>query len=174
MRNPSANDLRRSLLIRNFIHITLLKKIYWFLFIYDLNDRSAIAPIAGDNSIKKKLMRDVSYLVLFSYILLIFNSAVPIFSDIVAHTFWEKQHLLTVHKENGKYHVHFQVLNMEKQAAKDKSSGSSKSNSDDQTHIVPFSAHAFMSRHFTIQSYCVYQYNYSFTFQPTLYQPPRA
>ncbi len=80
---------------------------------------------------KKKVMGDLAWLVIFCYTLLIFNPILPIATDIVAHTFWEKEHIMTVHQENGKFHVHWDLVRNAKQSEKDKNAAGAKSGSED-------------------------------------------
>ena len=40
--------------------------------------------------------------------------------DVLAHTFWEQQHMLTVHEVNGKFHVHNELVQASHQSEKDK------------------------------------------------------
>ncbi len=54
-------------------------------------------------------MRKLAWLLIFSYTLLLLNPVMPVLMDLMAHTFWEQQHMLTVHEVNGKFHVHQEV-----------------------------------------------------------------
>jgi len=73
--------------------------------------------------LKAMLMNRLTWLVLFSYTLLLFKPVMPVFMDVLAHTFWEQQHLLTVHEVNGKFHVHNELVNSH-QSDKDKQANS--------------------------------------------------
>jgi hypothetical protein len=152
----------------------LVKKIYWFLFVYDLNDSSATGYAHGNGLFKKKLIRDVACLVLFSYSLLIFNAFIPIAADVVAHTFWEKEHLLTVHQVNGKFHVHIQIVNAAKQAGTDKSSGNLKFGSEDYSHVLFTADNSFSHTHFINQPYATYTSTYPVSYPDMDYPPPRV
>ena len=55
------------------------------------------------------------YLLLFTYSASILKPAIPYFSDTIAHTFYYAAHVKTVHFQNGKYHVHHELV---KQATK--------------------------------------------------------
>lgn len=44
----------------------------------------------------------------YSFALL--KPVMPVVNDVVAHTFFKMQHLATVHYENGKHHLHVELL----------------------------------------------------------------
>ena len=58
------------------------------------------------------------HIILFSYAIVMFKPAFPYLKDAVNHLVFYKQHMATVHFENGKYHVHTEVA---KNAAEDNS-----------------------------------------------------
>ena len=49
------------------------------------------------------------YIVLFSYAIVMVKPALPYVSDFIGHILFYKQHMATVHFENGKYHLHKEV-----------------------------------------------------------------
>jgi len=65
------------------------------------------------------------YLLLVSYAIVTFKPVLPYVSDFVAHNFYYAHHMATVHFENGKHHVHYQLVN----DVKNESSGKSPSSS---------------------------------------------
>lgn len=152
----------------------MLKKLYWFLFVYDLNSPPEGTPYKENRSFKQKLMHDITVIMIFSYSLLIFNPLIPIFTDLLAHTFWEKQHLMTVHKFHGKFHVHFELVNAEKQSAKDKSSGNTKIGSEDFTHLIYTIAYNFSNIYFIKITYLPYRPACPIFYADNDYRPPRA
>ncbi len=77
-------------------------------------------------SLKRLMMKRLTWLVLIAYSLLLVKPVVPIAMDVLAHTFWEQQHLLTVHEINGKFHLHNELVRSSHQSEKDKQSASSK------------------------------------------------
>ena len=84
--------------------------------------------VQGDGGqLKKLLMRRLTWLVIFSYTLLILKPAMPVFMDALAHTFWEQQHLLVVHEVHGKFHVHYEMLKASHPSDKDKQASENKS-----------------------------------------------
>ena len=50
------------------------------------------------------------YIVLFSYAIVMVKPALPYVQDFVGHILFYKQHMATVHFENGKYHLHKEVV----------------------------------------------------------------
>jgi hypothetical protein len=149
----------------------LIKKLYWFLFVYDLN-ASLVKPAHDtDEPLRKKLMKDLSYVVLFSYTFFTFSPLIPLISDTIAHTFWEKEHLLKEHKVHGKNHVGFEISKSEK----DTSTNSVKSGTEDYSHIptvhvvLNFSVERVLNQSFSLFN-CFYPASY-----PDIdYPPPRV
>jgi hypothetical protein len=73
------------------------------------------APIKGAinearDSVKILLMKKLAWLIIASYTLLLLQPVMPVLMDVIAHTFWEQQHILTVHEEHGKFHVHQEMV----------------------------------------------------------------
>ncbi len=56
------------------------------------------------------------YLLLVAYMLLQLSPFVSIVSDTLAHTFNTELHLATIHFENGHYHLHTELKNIENTA----------------------------------------------------------
>ena len=153
----------------------MIKKLYLFLFVYDLNDLSSNAAARESESWKVKLRKDITCLVLLSYTLLIFNPVIPIFTDLIAHTFWEKEHIATEHRIYGKNHVQFEIAKSEKQPDQNKNSANSKSGTEDFTHILNFSLVINFPGCRTItRSYLAHQFFYRTTYPDQNYPPPRV
>ena len=95
---------------------------------------SDAAPVREEQgsvaNMKDVLMWQVSWVVLIAYTLLLFKPAVPVFADVIAHTFWEKQHLMTVHEVNGKFHVHYEVSKSSHQSDKGTQNNNDKVDAD--------------------------------------------
>ncbi len=66
------------------------------------------------------MKRIISYLVLFSYTIIILKPVIPVVSDSVAHIFWKLEHISTVHSHGGDDHVHQEIIETETQDQKDK------------------------------------------------------
>lgn len=50
------------------------------------------------------------YMLLSVYTLAVIKPVLPLLADAIEHTFNQSGHLLTVHYENGKYHVHQEMV----------------------------------------------------------------
>jgi hypothetical protein len=153
----------------------LFKNLHTLLHIDELCKPSFTAADKNTRPLLKVLMRDLAKVVLFSYVFLIFNSLTPIVADVLAHTFWEKQHLLTVHQIKGKYHVHFELINSEKQSDS-KAPGNLKSGTDDYVYLV-FNTRFHFVHYNTLTS--ISNKPYIYPFYPRLlmdidYPPPRG
>lgn len=95
----------------------LFKKIYWFLFVYDLDGAGEQTPVTKQpSSAKGRLMQELSYLVLFAYTFFIVAPLMPMVTDLLAHTFWEQEHLSTAHHRYGQHHVSIEIQQAEKRA----------------------------------------------------------
>ncbi len=76
------------------------------------------------------------HIILFSYAIVMFKPAFPYLKDAVNHLIFYKQHMATVHFENGKYHVHAEVTKNAKEDNSNKSLPSSKKENTSTDHIV--------------------------------------
>ncbi len=151
----------------------MIKKLYWYLFVYDLNPTAAKPAERVSISIKQRFLKDVSLIVLFAYSLLTFNTSIPVIADAFAHTFFEKQHLAHEHKLNGKNHVQNEISKTEKEAGQSKSH--SKTINDDFTHVlcaVPVISYPVQLDVNPV--YPVFQYLGYNTYSSSFYPPPRA
>ncbi len=75
------------------------------------------------------------YFLLFSYAMVILKPVAPYVSDAVAHIFYYSQHMATVHYENGKMHVHREIVNNEKKDQPSKEIPASKKENSANDHI---------------------------------------
>lgn len=55
------------------------------------------------------MKKQVAILLLCCYAIVLVRPVIPCISDLLAHTFWESEHITTVHYENGKYHMHLEL-----------------------------------------------------------------
>lgn len=62
----------------------------------------------------------ITYLLLFTFSTMLLKPAMPYVTDVLAHSFWYANHMATVHFENGKYHVHKEVIDTEKESNQEK------------------------------------------------------
>ncbi|MBI2730180.1 MAG: hypothetical protein HYX40_05415 [Sphingobacteriales bacterium] len=76
-----------------------------------------------------------AYYLFLIYMMAMFKSILPLVSDTLAHSFFEAEHIATVHQHYGKNHLHNDL----KKAAKE--------NGNDNTEIIkasePVSVHVF-------------------------------
>lgn len=155
-------------------NIVLVKKLYWFLFVHDLNDSPVKSTVGAGRSLKNKLINDVALVVLLSYALVVFNPFIVLLSDVIAHTFWEKEHLMTEHQAHGKNHVEFEITKAEKQTEKDKSKSNTKSGAEDFYHILVFNTITNFSAFQLIkQSFAPLKFHYPVSYPDVDYPPPR-
>ena len=153
----------------------MFKKLYWFLFVYDLNALEVKPLTRPALSTKQNFYKDLAILNLFSYLLFSFNTCLPLFTDLLAHTFWEKEHLAIEHKLHGKNHTRLEIFKISNETAKEKGTGNSKINTKDCNHILAFTSkpsNFIASTPTQIYSYCQRPY----ASQPINkdYPPPRA
>ena len=79
----------------------------------------------------------VLYIVLLSYTVVLLKPAIPHVSDLVSHVFFYAKHMATVHKENGKYHVHFETAkNADKETSEKTPAPTSKKETSSNEHII--------------------------------------
>ncbi len=153
----------------------MFKKLYWFLFVYDLNTLE-VKPLANSPlSTKQNFFKDIAILTLLSYLLFSFNTCIPLFTDLLAHTFWEKEHLAIEHKLHGKNHTGLEIVKISNETAKEKATGNSKINTKDCNHILAFTIKICTTITITETSiYSFYQRQYSAQPINKDYPPPRA
>jgi hypothetical protein len=58
-----------------------------------------------EEHIKKVLIM----MLLFIYAFGLIKPVLPLVKDVLAHTFFKKSHMATVHYENGRYHLHMEL-----------------------------------------------------------------
>ncbi|HNF02514.1 MAG TPA: hypothetical protein PKL81_11080 [Ferruginibacter sp.] len=76
------------------------------------------------------------YILLLSYSALMLKPVSPYISDTIAHIFYFAQHMATVHYENGKFHVHKEVIDVAKEEAAPKDQTSSKKDNSISDHLA--------------------------------------
>ena len=75
------------------------------------------------------------YILLFAYTTVMLKPVAPYISDAVAHIFYYSQHMATVHYENGKLHVHKEIIDNAKKDDPAKENPSSKKENSANDHI---------------------------------------
>ncbi len=83
-----------------------------------------------------RMKKITACILLFIYANGLFAQVSPIMADVLAHTFWRAQHMATVHCENGKYHVHYELYKAADKSG-DKKATSNKSDETVSIHIQP-------------------------------------
>jgi hypothetical protein len=138
----------------------------------------------GSHSIKEQsvsdrdwslmLMKRISYLLLFAYSLVIIKPVVPVFADVIAHVFYEKEHVI-VHEVHGQFHVHYEVANALGKTNRDKHSATITGDTEESLYILPdlpsFNVSSFL---FASISYPSLLCNLSRSFPYVHYPPPKA
>ncbi len=76
------------------------------------------------------------YIILFSYTVIMIKPVSPYIADTVAHIFFYAQHMATVHYQNGKFHVHREVIDNAKKTANQTESPASKKDNSTSDHIA--------------------------------------
>lgn len=79
---------------------------------------------------KEYIKKTLVCLLLAVYVFGILKPLSPIINDIVSHTFDKANHMATVHFENGKYHVHKEIIAETKNDTEEKSASNNLSNED--------------------------------------------
>lgn len=82
------------------------------------------------------MQRIALYIILFSYSMVMLKPVSPYISDAVSHVFYYTQHMATVHYENGKYHVHKEIVDNEKKNSPAKETSASKKQNSANDHIT--------------------------------------
>ena len=88
------------------------------------------------------------YLFFFTYSASILKPAVPYLSDLLAHTFYYAEHVKTVHVENGKYHVHHELVKQAQENKADENGGYLKKIALPDEHLISTNSFSFFSPFF--------------------------
>ena len=89
------------------------------------------------------MKKALSYLLLFSYMVILVKPVLPYVSDFLAHAFWKYEHIATVHKEFGKTHIHFELQNTAKENKADKNNTNTASETQTTPHISTIAVYDF-------------------------------
>ena len=121
------------------------------------------------------LMKRVTWLVLVAYTVLMFKPVMPVVMDVLAHTFWEQQHMLTVHEVNGKFHVHNELVKASHQSEKDKQAAGNKYAMGEYLPVISINkAQAPSKFYFKKDTYRFYSCFYPFSCHDIDNPPPEA
>ena len=116
------------------------------------------------------------YIVFFSYAIVMFKPALPYVSDFIGHILFYRQHMATVHFDNGEYHVHKEVIKDIKQENSNKNSLPEKKKSNSNYEFTATVSKAFLQQSSQDDiAYSLYiQQNNSSPFIAYNYPPPRV
>lgn len=82
----------------------------------------------------------LSYLLLCIYATIMIKPVMPTVTDVFAHVLNYKEHMATVHKHNGKFHVHYDYIEAAKKTSHEdnpySNSNKKRGSSDDHTLFV--------------------------------------
>ncbi|HTF05970.1 MAG TPA: hypothetical protein VK826_18200 [Bacteroidia bacterium] len=82
------------------------------------------------------MKKQLAILLLVCYAFALFKPVAPVIADMLAHTFWESNHVATVHYENGGYHMHIEVKDANADAEKTNSKDSKLQNNKVSVHLL--------------------------------------
>lgn len=85
------------------------------------------------------------YLFFFTYSASILKPVVPYLSDLIAHSFYYAEHVKTVHFENGKYHVHHELVRQAQKNTGDENGGYLKKISLPDEHLIIINSFSFFN-----------------------------
>ncbi len=120
------------------------------------------------------MKKALSYLVLFAYGTIMLMPVLPYVSDKVAHTFWLYEHISKVHYENGKYHTHFESVEISKKAGADKAADVSKPIVFAAEHFISIETYNFFSPTIQQQHFAAFLFQLPADYQLNAYPPPKA
>lgn len=81
------------------------------------------------------MKRLILHIVLLNYTLVMLKPALPYVSDLVGHIFFYTQHMATVHVEDGKMHIHKEIVDNAKKAASQKEIPAAKKDNTAHDHL---------------------------------------
>lgn len=114
------------------------------------------------------------YILLFAYSTVIIKPVVPHISDAVAHIFYYSQHMATVHYENGKLHVHKEIIDNTKKDDPAKESPSSKKENSANDYINLLANYGQHNKPVAVSYFVSVQNALPNNYLPGNYLPPKA
>jgi hypothetical protein len=116
----------------------------------------------------------VAHYLLLIYITAMCKPVLPLVNDILAHTFWKTQHIITVHHENGKDHLHYELKKISDQNNEDADSSAPKSAESVSVHILLQNNYDFSYSIVSQQKHLSGSYSLLSTFLELNPPPPKA
>lgn len=115
-----------------------------------------------------------TYLLLFTYSTIILKPLLPYTSDILAHIFWYKDHIATVHSHHGKFHVHKEIIDAAKSTNSEKNSTTLKKDFSANDHIVSKELNISNRDNFDPRYFCSTFSLLIYTYLNSDYPPPKV
>ena len=116
----------------------------------------------------------ILYILLLSYTIVVLKPVLPYVGDVIGHVFFYAQHMATVHIENGKMHIHKEIMDNAKKEASQKELPSAKKENSANDHISLQQKESIpdtrLKKLYLIPFTSALLYNYL----PGEYPPPRA
>jgi hypothetical protein len=122
---------------------------------------------------KELMMGKVAKMVLFFYILSMFQPVMPVVMDVIAHTFYEQQHIMMVHEVHGKFHIHSELANSLHQSDKEKSNDL-RYEVTEYVHVMPAIFKSQLHTLYTGSMYLSYSCFYPITYRDIDVPPPKT
>lgn len=97
-----------------------------------------------------------AYYLLLLYTVAFLKPALPVIKDFLAHSFTLNNHIETIHYQNGKYHVHKEIVENIANDKQDRNTADSKYSEPVSIHII-----SDVIQHFRFQLITKHNYNYS-------------
>ena len=119
------------------------------------------------------MKKGLLYLLLYIYALGVIKPTLPFVYDAVGHAFFYQQHITTVHKVNGKQHVHHEFI---KEAKKENSGNNNavvKKLIPTDEHISALFFHKPPITDFGEKNFCPVMINFTETSLSGNYPPPK-
>ena len=123
---------------------------------------------------KQILTRRLVYMLFGAYTLMMLQPVMPVIIDGMAHTFWNSRHMLTVHEEHGKFHVHQELANTSRQSEKERLSGNYKYEIECCLNAAVTLQPSLQQVYATVVAYPNYLCYYPSSCTAMDYPPPRA
>ncbi len=85
------------------------------------------------------MKKAAAYIFLFVYVVIFFKPVTPIIANAISHAFFYSQHMATVHFENGKMHLHKEMIQKAGEENSTKDIGLLKKSQPTEEYISPCS-----------------------------------
>ncbi|MEP7108821.1 MAG: hypothetical protein ABI760_12585 [Ferruginibacter sp.] len=120
------------------------------------------------------MKKALSYILLFVYTTLLVKPVLPFINDFASHIFNYSEHMATVHFENGKYHVHYELQQNTKKANPQKDPGILKKDVSGNEYIINKESTSLTFIHILQKPYSIFTVDMVSAFLTDDYPPPKA